>query len=218
MKKYVVLSLFAIFLFEISGYSQDAKAKEILTKVSDKTKSAQTIKADFKSTLQNTAEDIEESRNGKLLSVGEKYRIIMDDMEVLNDGKSIYTILEEAEEIQINSIPEEGEMADLSNPTDIATLWEKGYKYEYKSSETINGKSYHLIHLYPKDPSDKDFHTIKLYVDPSSYTLKRIFIKGKSGTDIIYDISNFKINQSISQDQLTFKKSNYQNFELIDLR
>lgn len=218
MKKYLFISLLSICLFQLNVNAQDAKAKEILTKLSEQTQNAKTIKANFKSTLKNTAENIEESREGKLLSAAEKYRIILEDMEVLNDGKNVYTIIKDAEEVQINPIPEEGDMADLSNPTKITTMWKKDFKYEFKSEENIDGKNTHLIHLYPNEPEDKDFHTIQLFINHDSYTIRRIVIKGKSGTDVIYDITDFKIDADIPMNQLSFSKSDYANFEVIDLR
>ena len=75
--------------------------------------------------------------------------------------KNVWTILSDAEEIQINTVPEEGDMADFSNPTKIATIWKSGFKYEYKNEENLNGSKVHLIQLYPEDPESRDFHTLK---------------------------------------------------------
>lgn len=218
MKKYIYIALLFTFSFSLQAYSQDSKAKGILTKLGDKTKNAKTITAEFKSTLSNKAESIEESRKGKLLSAGDKYHIYLDDMEVITDGKLVWTILSDAEEVQVNVVPEEGDMADFSNPTKIATLWEKGFKYEYKNEESINGAKVHLIQLYPENPDERDFHTLKLYIDQLNHTLKKIVVKGKTGTDIIYEITTISFDKPIADKIFNFVKTDFPGFEIIDLR
>tara|TARA_R110000868_G_scaffold240644_3_gene495147 strand:+ start:63 stop:740 length:678 start_codon:yes stop_codon:yes gene_type:complete len=218
MKNNFIITLSLLVAFSVNLSAQDQKAKAILTKLSDQTKTANTISAEFTSTLENKSENIDESRKGKILAKGESYRIYLDDMEILTDGKTVWTIIPDAEEVQINTVPEEGEMADFSNPTKIATMWEKGFKYSYVKEEVIDGTKTHLIHLFPLKPAEKDFHTIKLYVNQASSNLQRIIIKGKTGTDVIYDITSFKLNEAIPESTFLFKNATYSSYDLIDLR
>lgn len=218
MKMNLFIPLVSLLLISFNSFSQDAKAKEVLSKMSNKTNNSSSIMAEFESTLSNKQENIEESRSGQIKSVGNKYRILFDDMDLLTDGKTVWTILKDAEEVQINLVPEEGDMADFSNPTEITTAWEKGFKYSYKGEEVIGGTKVDYIELYPETPDEKDYHTIKLYIDQSSSLIKKFIIKGKNGTDVIYTISSIKLNENIPAETFSFDKSKYKGFEIIDLR
>src|SRR5690606_6535997 len=122
-------------------------------------------------------------------------------------------------EVQINVVPDESEMEeDYLSPTNILTLWEKGFKYKFDKESTLNGNTVNIVNLYPEDPEEKTFHTIQLFVDKSKNEMKQIMIKGKDGTDFIYVINNFKTNQPINENKFTFNSKEHPGIDVIDLR
>ena len=57
MKNNFIITLSLLVAFSVNLSAQDQKAKAILTKLSDQTKTANTISAEFTSTLENKSEN-----------------------------------------------------------------------------------------------------------------------------------------------------------------
>lgn len=209
-------SLFILFIAGITSYSavaqEDTKAKEILDKLSAKTKSYNTIKADFQFTMINKTEGTNESQSGKIEIKGDKYFLSISGQDVISDGKNMWTILKDAEEVQINEIDEEDE--DAISPNKIFTLYEKGFKYKYVKED----KGIQIINLYPKAAADKSYHRIALYINKAKNEISKVKVYGKDGTITSYKIKVFTPNASISDSRFTFDKSKYSTYEVIDLR
>ena len=219
MKKITFLSSAFIFLLSITSVSaQDAKAKSILDKLSNKTKTYSSMQAKFDYVMKNEVEDLEEKQSGSIVTKGAKYHLEIAGQKIISDGKTVWTVLDEAEEVQVNSVPEEDEMEDYISPTKILTLWEKGFKYKYDKASTLNGVAVDIINLYPEAAEEKSFHTIKLYVNKANTEVDQIEIKGKDGTDFIYKIKEFKTNENISDSKFTFSTSSNPSYDVIDLR
>lgn len=219
MKKNILLSA-VLTLFVCAGTvnAQDAKAKAILDKLSSKTKTYTSMKAEFEYVMKNEAEDLEENQSGSIMTKGEKYNLEIAGQKIISDGKTVWTILDEAEEVQINNVPEDDETEDFISPTKILTLWEKGFKYKYANSTTINGAAVDVINLYPEGADDKSFHTIKLYINQAKMVVDQIEIKGKDGTDFIYKITSFKTNEAIEESSFSFSTARNPSYDVIDLR
>lgn len=213
MKRVIIVALTTLISF--SGFTQntDTKAKGILDKLSAKTKAYKSIKAEFQFTLNNKTEGINESQTGSITIKGEKYFLSIAGQDVISNGKDIYTVLKDAEEVQINNIPEEDEEGFIS-PNTIFTLYEDGFKYKYVKEE--NGV--HLINLYPKEVEDKDFHRITLFINKAKNQISKVKIFGKDGTITSYKIKSFTPNATIPDAKFSFNKTKHPNYEVVDLR
>lgn len=216
IKAFLVVSI--IIASTLSVNAQDAKAKAILDKLSKKTESYTSMKAVFEYKMVNKAEGIDETQKGSLLTQGQKYRFDIAGQEIICDGKTVWTVLEDAEEVQINEVPKEDENEDYINPTSILTMWEKGFKYKYDSQVKLGGMDLDIINLYPEKVKEKSFHTVKLYINQAKMEIQKIEIKGKDGTDFTYNIKSFTSNETISPSKFSFKKADHPSYEVIDLR
>jgi len=213
MKKILTITLGALISLGSFAQEVDTKAKGILDKLSAKTKAYKTINAEFQFTLNNKTEGINESQVGSVQIKGNKYILSIAGQEVISNGKDIYTILKDAEEVQINNVPDEDEEGFIS-PNTIFTLYEDGFKYKYVKEE--NGEQ--IINLYPKEVEDKDFHRIVLYINKVKSEISKVDIFGKDGTKTTYQIKSFTANTVISDTKFSFNKAEYPNFEIVDLR
>jgi len=213
MKKVFIITLTTLFSLGIFAQETDVKAKGILDKLSAQTKAYKTIKAEFQFTINNKTEGINESQTGKIQIKGDKYFLSIAGQDVISDGKNIYTILKDAEEVQINSIPDEDE-DDFISPNSIFTLYEDGFKYKYVKED----KGIHIINLYPKAAEEKEFHRIALYINKSKNQISKIKIFGKDGSTTVYTIKSFVANAAIPDSKFSFNKTTYPKFEIVDLR
>ena len=213
MKKIVTITLTALISLGSFAQEVDTKAKGILDKLSAKTKAYKTIKAEFQFTLNNKTEGINESQEGSIQIKGDQYFLSIAGQDVISNGKDIYTVLKDAEEVQINNVPGEDEDGFIS-PNTIFTLYEDGFKYQYVKEE--NGE--HLINLYPKEVEDKDFHRIVLYINKVKNQISLVKIFGKDGSTTTYKIKSFTANTVIADTKFAFDKTKHPNFEIVDLR
>ena len=130
MKKLSIITLSLLISLATFAQEVDTKAKGILDKLSAKTKAYTTIKADFKFTIINKSDGLNETQSGKIQIKGNSYFLSIAGQDVISNGKAIYTVLKDAEEVQINSLPDEEE-EDVISPNTIFTLYETGFKYKY---------------------------------------------------------------------------------------
>src|ERR1700722_17576088 len=104
MKKILIAALLVSFL-SFKSYAQDInKAKEILNKVSAQYKKFSTLKVDFKyiNEVQGDKKFREEEK-GTLYLKKTKFELEMTDQVVISDGKTLWTYIKDAKEVQINN-------------------------------------------------------------------------------------------------------------------
>jgi outer membrane lipoprotein-sorting protein len=190
-----------------------AKAKEILNKVSAKYRSYKTIKADFTYTMDDKADKIKDEQKGTLFLKGKKFRLDLNGQQVLCDGSTLWTYVKENNEVSINNYTTK--VMDI-DPTQMFTMYEKGFLYAYMGEETVKGKSYSLIELTPTDKK-QSFFKVKLYIDKSN-NIFRSMIYDKSGTIYTYEINNLVTNAAMDDKSFVFDKTKYPKVSVVDLR
>ena len=210
MRKFAVLGLL-MCLFSFSN-AQDAKT--ILQKVSAKYEGMKSYSVDFENKLHSPLAGIDESTKGSALIAGEKFRIELEDHLIIVDVKSMWTFLKEDNEVNVSEYdPEESEI----NPSNIYKMWENGYKFRLLDTEAINGVKFHLIELNPEDKSNQIFK-VKLWVNPTNYTIKKWVMFEKSGNRYSYIINSFKANSALASNTFKFDKAKYPGVHVEDLR
>jgi len=215
-KKITSLLLLAVFALTFTNVkAQDEKSSAILEKLSTKMKSIPSFSADFKSMLVDKQADMEQSQSGSIKVSGEKFELSLGDHTVLSDGNSVWTYNTASNEVMIDNLDEMFE--DDISPTKLYTIWEEGFKHSFAGEEEIDKVNCTVIKLFPNDPSEKNYHTIMLYVDENAMVIKRATILGKEGTDISYTISNFQ-KQGYAASEFHFEKSKHPGVEVIDNR
>lgn len=223
MKKLILLFLFSnsiLFAKQPATESKvDMRAKKILDELSAKTKTYKSIISDFIISVDNKANKTKDTQKGKIWIKGLKFKLDMANQIVINDSKNVYTILKDAEEVQIN-LADDKKSEDKINPSNIFTLYEKGFKYEYiKEEKSKDGKSdAYLIKLYPNEPKKRNFHTLQLRINKQKKQVESIVIFGKDGTNTTYTIKTFDTISNVSDDIFAFSEKQFPKFEVIDLR
>ena len=196
-------------IFECKG--QDQIAKNILDQLSETTRLYENIRIEFSFELSNKTHNINDIQNGVLELEKNKFRILMQDQIIVNDGTTQWLYLKESNELQITeNDPEENTM----NPNEIFTIYEKGYKYQYIGKKNIDGKEYDIIDLFTEESSN--FIKTTLTINTSKNQIKKIRMQDKNGGTYDYLINNFESN--ITLDEFEFESKKYPEIEIIDLR
>lgn len=197
------------------GMNVKEKAEIVLDRVKQKYDAAKSIKVDFSFKLENKKRDnFKEVREGSAILKGEKFRVNLGSHLIICDNNTVWTYLKEADEVQVNTYkPDQMKI----NPSEMFTLYEKGFLYGYKGEKTVDGEPYYRIELTPEN-KEKSFYKIRLLVHQDSYQIGRTKVFEKDGSIYTYKFNNYQLDQNISAKQFTFNKQQHPNVTVIDLR
>lgn len=189
--------------------AQDKKAKDLLDQVTAKIKSYQNISIDFKYTLNNAKENINQESKGNVVLQGNKYVLNLMGVTKIFDGVKTYTINPEDEEITISKFDEKDNNA--ITPTKMLTFFNKGYKFSWDILQNVKGRKIQYIKLTPTNPKDQR-KEILLGIDTQTKNIYTLIEVGRSGTKTTLTVNSFKTNQPLSKNQFTFAESKYPNY------
>lgn len=210
MKKYLALGLLA--LISITGFSQNSeKAKKYLDEVSNKVKTYENISIEFKYSLNNEAENIEQSYKGTVSLKKEQYLLNLLGVTSLFDGKKLYTINSEDEEITITNASDEEDSNDINTPSKMLTFFQEGYSYIWDKKLPIKGRSIQYIKLVPIDSKAEVKH-ILLGIDANTKNIYNSIATEKNGTVTTLTVNSFKTNQPISESLFIFDRNKYNDY------
>ncbi|MCL2042457.1 MAG: outer membrane lipoprotein carrier protein LolA [Bacteroidales bacterium] len=208
------LSFIAIIIVSAAvAFAQKVDPQVLLKQASEKAAAYQTIAAGFTYSLQNTAAKLNDSQKGDITIKGDKYRLEIAQQTILSDGKTVYTIMPNAKEVQINDIED---MNDAITPNKIFTDYYKNFTAKSVTEKTVKGVVCQVIELEPV--SKKDFTKAVLTVAKSDLIPQELQLTDKKGTLHTYVLENFKVDQPIDDAVFTFKQGDYPDYEVIDMR
>ncbi len=201
-----MMILLAVLLGTTAFGQQDEKAKAVLDKVSAKTNAYKSIILTFELTISGNGFETPLVENGKAYLDGDKYKVELKDQDIYCDGVTLTTHLKEDKECYTSKVADQtGE--DAIMPSELLTIWEKGYKYEYVKETTYKGVAVHHINLYPKDAAKSKFTAIILKIDMAKNEVISVLIKGKDGVNMKYDLTKFEKNVTIPSTTFVFDKA-----------
>ncbi|MEX1189437.1 MAG: outer membrane lipoprotein carrier protein LolA, partial [Bacteroidia bacterium] len=178
MKKVILLLIINIISFSFLEAQVDKKAKGILDQLSAKTKAYSSIRSEFTYSLENKDRNINTSQKWKLALKGDKYRLEMGQQVVLSDGRTMWKVLKMDEEVEVSN---QSKDEDALNPKSIFTMYESGFRNKYVKEQNLGNKLVHVIDLFPLNPKEKDFVSIRLFIDKAAMQVVKSEIKGKNG-------------------------------------
>lgn len=224
MKKLALSILASAFAITSVFAQKDGDAKSILNKLSAQYKQYGAVKTDFTLLINNEQAKIKETQTGTLLTLARtnKYRVTVYapgtkatiNQEIISDGKSQWTFLKDANEVQLADADNSDEGF---NPAKIFTIYEKGYKYIYTGLQKAGGKTYQVIDLTPTDEK-KNFFKVRLMIDKAKNQLYSAQIFDKNGSRYTYTLKTFIPNVKVSDASFVYDKKSHPGAELVDLR
>lgn len=207
----LVFSMAPNAMSELSAQS-DKRAKDLLDKLSHKTKSLKSYKLNFTFVLTNREQNITQTKEGVLTVKGNKYHLKFDGQEIFCDGKNIYTYQKASNEAQVQTVDELDE--ESITPEKILTIYEKGFKFRL-NEEDRSMPNLKVVDLYPLEPKKKDYSIIRLYIDEGKLSVQRALIRGKNGSDYTYNIKTMESNPDITDTYFVFDKNKFPGVKII---
>ena len=205
MKK--IIFIFALLL-SFNAVAQD-DAKTLLDEVSNKVKSYDNISIDFKYMLHNASENIKQETRGDVIMQGEKFKLNILGITRIFDGKTLYSISPEDEEVTISS----ENLDDENNitPSKMLSFYEDGYSYKMDIVQNVKGRKIQYVKLTPID-SDSEIKLVLLGIDAQTKHIYNLIETGNNGTKTTLTVNSFKTNEPLSKTLFTFDESKYKDY------
>src|SRR6187431_2373933 len=174
-----IMGLLATFFIGFTAQSQqDKQDKALLDKVTAKVKSYKNITIDFKYSLNNAKENINQDSKGTVVMKDNQYVLNFMGVTKIFDGKKSYTIVPEDEEVTVSTVNEKDETA--ITPSKMLTFFNQGYKFSMDIVQNVNGKKIQYIKLIPTNAKDQR-KEILVGVDSKTNNIYTIIEIGKKG-------------------------------------
>ena len=197
-------------IISFTSFSQnDAKAKALLNEVSTKVKSYDNISIDFKFVLTNLSENINQETRGSVVMQGNKYKLDILGITRIYDGRTLYSISPEDEEVTISK--EDGSDPNSITPNKMLSFYEDGFTYKMDILQNVKGRKIQYVKLIPMD-SNSEIKHILLGIDAETKHIYNLIETGKNGTKTTLTVNSFKTNDPISKTLFTFDESKYKEY------
>lgn len=212
MMKKILTILFSLF-FILVHTQNNSEAELLLNTVSSNIKNYDNIYINYTYTLNNIEEDISQTNRGSFVTENNKWRFEMLGVTRIFDGKKLYSISPDDEEVTISSINPEDETT--ITPNKILYFYEEGYIFEMGRHEFVgNGqfrKKIQYIKLIPKD-SESEIKFISLGIDTEFDQIYKVIETGKNETVTTISIVDFEFNLSLDENLFIFDKQKYDDY------
>ncbi|MDO9036926.1 MAG: outer membrane lipoprotein carrier protein LolA [Lutibacter sp.] len=207
MKK--ITFLIAFLLVSLTSFSQEsAKAKALLDEVAQKIEGYKNIYIEFNHSLDNKEANVHQETRGTVTLKGNLYNLNYMGTEQIFDGKKVYLIIHEDEEVIIQN-PSKNKDENIT-PSKMFSFYKTGYTFKMDALKTVKGVKIQYVKLTPID-SNSDIKSVLVGVDANTKHINDIIETGKNGTTTTLNIRSFKTNQPISENLFIFDRVKYKN-------
>ena len=207
MFKKILASTF-ILTMGFFGFSQNSsKAKALLDEVYNKVTHYDNIFVDFKYSLENTEANTKSETRGNATLMGDKYLVDLFGSKQLYDGKKVYTVVPDNEEV---TIEDRSEDENTITPSKMLTFYREGHTYQWDILQDVQGRKIQYVKLIPID-TDSQITSILLGIDAETKHIYKLIETGSNGTKTTITVNSFKTNQALSNTLFTFDEKKYED-------
>jgi len=192
------------------------KATPLLDDVAAKLESCNSLKIDFSLNIENNQTNKKESHKGSAVYKAGNYKMDLMGQIVFSDGKTVWTYLKDAEEVNITKNTD-NESA-MINPKTILKNYKQNFKTKYISEKFENNKALVEIDLYPKEIKDKKYSRITLKIEKTKKQIYSVKYIGKDGVDFFITLNTLLENPVLQDFEVKYSDKLFPNAEVIDMR
>lgn len=201
----------------------DPAAEELLNKVSENIKAYESMYININHNLSNKEEMINQTNKVSFVKKGDSYNVKWNNITFIYDGKFLYTINPDDEEVTISS--EDFDEESSITPNKILTFFEEGYEFKMDIKQDITITDYYeqrerkvlqYVKLIPID-SNSEIEHILLAIELKNNRIYKSIEKGKNGTTTSYTITSFEVNLPLNDELFLFNKKKYKDYYINDI-
>jgi len=198
-----------VFIFGGYAFAKAQSAQSLLKEVDSKVKSYKNIVIDFKYALTNEAQGVNQETKGNVVLKGDLYELNLLGNTQIFDGKNIYTIVPENEEVNVSAVSDQDE--NTITPSKMLSFFNDGYTQKMDITQKVNGRTIQYVKLTPMDSNSEVNYTL-LGIDTTTKHIYRLIIVQKNDTKVTITVNSFKSNQPLSTNAFVFDKSKYADY------
>lgn len=213
MKKIAWMLSLAFVMALPATAQKDQRAQSILDAMSKYYKSLKSYQASF--TFASAGGGSKESYKGDLTVKDAKFHLLLGGQEIFTDGKTMYTYVKESNEVNVQDY-EGGNVSEL-NPTQIYSIYKKGFSYRFLKEQKQGSRTAEVIELTPNRPKSP-IASLQISVDKADKSVRNWLIINKDGKRTSYTITKFTPNVNAPDALFAFNKAKYPGVEVVDLR
>jgi len=171
------------------------------------------MEVDFDYTMTNEEAGIDELKTGKVYVKGDAYKLVMAGQMVFCDGHTVWTYLEDSEEVMVSDavVGEES-----ITPSSILTSYYNDYKITYQNSKENAAKGLKTIELKPE--TGKKFSKIQIAIDEKKMQIVDFVIFDQGGNEFTYNIKKLVHDSPLEDSFFVFDAGQYPDVEVVDMR
>ena len=194
-----------------SAQKIDAKAKTILDAISTQYKSKNNVYFKFVYGTGNSKK-ITRTEPGIFYSAKDKYKLKIMGTEQIFDGKKLYNISAEDQEVTVAK-PTGNEQ--MFSPLNYIEEYKKGYNVKYMGKLMVNGVNSDYIKLTPT--SKNGIQEVNLFVNAAKKQIVKVEQFSTDKSVSVIAISDYKENQNLSSALFNFDRDQYKNYLVTEL-
>ena len=194
-----------------SAQKIDAKAKTILDAISKQYKSKNNVYFKFVYGTGNSKK-ITRTELGIFYSAKDKYKLKIMGTEQIFDGKKLYNISAEDQEVTVAK-PTGNEQ--MFSPLNYIEEYKKGYNVKYMGKLMVNGVNSDYIKLTPT--SKNGIQEVNLFVNAAKKQIVKVEQFSTDKSVSVIAISDYKENQNLSSALFNFDRDQYKNYLVTEL-
>lgn len=194
----------------VSAQKIDSKSKTLLDAVTKNYKAQNNTY--FKFVYGSGNGKVTKTEPGIFYSAGDKYKLKIMGVEQIFDGKKVYNINDEDQEV---TIAEPNGSEAMFSPINYLDTYTSEYNVSYVGKKYANGVNADLIKLSPLKKNG--IKNVYLFVNPAKKELIKLEQYSTDGSVSVIAIKDYKANQTLNSDMFTFNKSKYGSYLVTEL-
>lgn len=214
MKRIGLIAIMLIFTFSVFAQKDEA-ARKILDKVADTYKAYGAFSIEFSITMENKEEDVKESSNGCADIQNGKYKVCLMGTETYFDGKTRYSFIKDAEEVNISEVDEDDE--SMMNPAKIFDLYKTGFNYKIIKEYNEQGKNVVDIELKPIS-EEVEYKMAVVKVEKLTSHILSFTTIGAEGNNVIINLVKLIKDRKFENNHFVFDIKAHPDVEVVDMR
>jgi outer membrane lipoprotein-sorting protein len=192
-----------------SAFAKAQSVETLLSEVDAKVKSYDNIAINFKYGLTNESEGVNQETRGDVVLQGDLYKLNLIGTTQLYDGKNIYNISPEDEEVTISPMSDQDENA--ITPSKMLSFFNDGYTKKMDITQNVQGRTIQFVKLTPMD-SNSEVQSTLLGIDKQTKHIYKLIITQKNGTKISITVNSFKTNKPLAKNMFVFDETKYSDY------
>ena len=206
MKKHISIIAGILLLMTTSILCAQDPGVKALQSIAKSIKSHQNIEVAFTMSSRDDVNKPMDKKDGTAIIEGDSYKLIFDDLQVICDGKTVWTYYIEEQEAMIGNATDEDNAAKLY--IDLLTQSQGGLLGTDDDNNSIIG-------LYDMKGHYQD---INLIVNAKGDPKKVEFVADNDEVMISLELHSLKFDQKLKDGFFTFDQKDHPDVELIDMR